>query len=168
MQYLVRSHTNIVCHRSTPSWLPHSILYRFQVRIDNFRERISLPSSHIKSPFLLCRRDRGVTTQNVVITYDNYLNQSRTAFGETIFVFVVPSLLHFAGFLSAVYVLRIVDNEQLQNLVERVSDVAPTIFGIYFNHRAVHAFRCSYCVNYPIACSSCFGSTLRVDSSGCY
>ncbi|XP_037042344.1 uncharacterized protein LOC119078748 isoform X1 [Bradysia coprophila] len=66
------------------------------------------------------RRDRGVTTQNVMITFDNYLNESHTTFGETIFVFVVPSLLHFIGFISAVYVLRIADNEQLQNLVERV------------------------------------------------
>lgn len=68
----------------------------------------------------LYRRDRGVTTHNVLITFDNYLNQSRTSFGETIFVFVVPSVLHFVGFISAVYVLRIADNEQLQNLVERV------------------------------------------------
>lgn len=59
-----------------------------------------------------------------MITFDSSnSNQNRTAsaFGETIFVFVVPSLLHFIGFLSAIYVLRIADNEQLQNLVERVS-----------------------------------------------
>lgn len=64
-----------------------------------------------------------------MITFDtNYLNQNRTAsaFGETIFVFVVPSLLHFLGFISAIYVLRIADNEQLQNLVERV--------GSFFRH----------------------------------
>lgn len=63
-----------------------------------------------------------------MVTFDtNYLNQNRTAsaFGETIFVFVVPSLLHFVGFLSAVYVLRIADNEQLQNLVERVGETFP-------------------------------------------
>lgn len=62
-----------------------------------------------------------------MITLDtSYLNQNRTAsaFGETIFVFVVPSFLHFVGFLSAVYVLRIADNEQLQNLVERVGNIS--------------------------------------------
>ncbi len=54
------------------------------------------------------------------------LNSNRTAsaFGETIFVFVVPSLLHFIGYISAIYVLRIADNEQLQNLVERVGSIA--------------------------------------------
>lgn len=41
-------------------------------------------------------------------------------YGETIFVYGVSSLLHFAGFLAAIYVFRIADNEQLQNLVERV------------------------------------------------
>ncbi|KAJ6649583.1 hypothetical protein Bhyg_04821 [Pseudolycoriella hygida] len=68
------------------------------------------------------RRDRGVTSQNVMTTFDANPNANSTAttFGETIFVFIVPSLLHFIGFLSAVYFLRIADNEQLQNLVERV------------------------------------------------
>lgn len=41
-------------------------------------------------------------------------------YGETIFVYGVSSILHFLGFLSAMYVFRIADNEQLQNLVERV------------------------------------------------
>lgn len=41
-------------------------------------------------------------------------------YGETIFVYGVSSVLHFFGFLSAIYVFRIADNEQLQNLVERV------------------------------------------------
>lgn len=75
--------------------------------------------------FFFCRRDRGVTSPNVMITFEtNSLKQNHTAsaiIGETIFVFVVPSLLHFCGFISAVYFLRIADNEQLQNLVERVS-----------------------------------------------
>lgn len=74
--------------------------------------------------YLVYRRDRGVASQNVMLTFEtNFVTQNHTAsaFGETIFVFVVPSVLHFCGFLSAVYVLRIADNEQLQNLVERVS-----------------------------------------------
>lgn len=41
-------------------------------------------------------------------------------YGETIFAYIVSSLMHFFGFLSALYVFRIADNEQLQNLVERV------------------------------------------------
>lgn len=41
-------------------------------------------------------------------------------YGETIFVYGVSSALHFCGFLMAMYVFRIADSEQLQNLVERV------------------------------------------------
>lgn len=35
-------------------------------------------------------------------------------------LFLSTGILHFLGFLSAMYVFRIADNEQLQNLVERV------------------------------------------------
>lgn len=41
-------------------------------------------------------------------------------FGETTFVYAAPAILHLLGFFTAVYVFRIADNEQLQNLVERV------------------------------------------------
>lgn len=41
-------------------------------------------------------------------------------YGETIFAYIVSSSVHFFGFLCALYVFRIADNEQLQNLVERV------------------------------------------------
>jgi len=74
-----------------------------------------------------------------MVTFDNYFNQSRTAFGETIFVFVVPSVLHFVGFLTAVYVLRIADNEQLQNLVERVSASITNLCSVkHRHHSGVH------------------------------
>lgn len=40
--------------------------------------------------------------------------------GETLFVYVVPGVLHACGFAMALYALRVVDREHLQNLVERV------------------------------------------------
>lgn len=36
------------------------------------------------------------------------------------FIYVAPALLHLTGFLTAVFVYRIADNEQLQSLIERV------------------------------------------------
>lgn len=42
--------------------------------------------------------------------------------GETTFVYVIPSVIHFCGFLASIYMFRIVDNEHLQNLVERASN----------------------------------------------
>lgn len=40
--------------------------------------------------------------------------------GELIFTYVIPAALHLFAFLSAVFVYRIIDNEQIQSLVERV------------------------------------------------
>lgn len=41
-------------------------------------------------------------------------------YGESVFVYGVSSVLHFAGFITAMYVFRFGDSEQLQSLVERV------------------------------------------------
>lgn len=40
--------------------------------------------------------------------------------GEVVFTYIIPATLHLFGFLSAVFVYRIIDNEQIQSLVERV------------------------------------------------
>lgn len=69
------------------------------------------------------RRDRGFT--NTTFPYTRIFETTNLYsfsifYGETIFAHIVSSLLHFFGFLSALYVFRIADNEQLQNLVERV------------------------------------------------
>lgn len=40
--------------------------------------------------------------------------------GEIMFTYIIPAGLHLFGYLSAVFVYRIIDNEQIQSLVERV------------------------------------------------
>lgn len=71
-----------------------------------------------------CSRDRGFTNTTyppIDPPFELYTPREVTVYyGETIFVYGVSSVLHFLGFLSAMYVFRIADNEQLQNLVERV------------------------------------------------
>lgn len=70
------------------------------------------------------RRDRGFTNT----TYPTYpppllfnSTQEKTVYyGESIFVYGFASVLHFSAFLSAIYVFRIAESEQLQSLVERV------------------------------------------------
>uniref|UniRef100_A0A182Q439 Gustatory receptor n=1 Tax=Anopheles farauti TaxID=69004 RepID=A0A182Q439_9DIPT len=42
------------------------------------------------------------------------------ASGEAMFIYLIPALLHLNGFVLAVFIYRFADNEQLQNLVERV------------------------------------------------
>uniref|UniRef100_A0A336M496 CSON004645 protein n=1 Tax=Culicoides sonorensis TaxID=179676 RepID=A0A336M496_CULSO len=72
------------------------------------------------------RRDRGfvaeVPSQYNDISEDFYYYQYRKYFetGEIVFTYIIPSLLHLSGFLAAIYVYRIADNELLQSLIERV------------------------------------------------
>ncbi|XP_055621559.1 uncharacterized protein LOC129765355 isoform X4 [Toxorhynchites rutilus septentrionalis] len=40
--------------------------------------------------------------------------------GKVMFIYVIPALLHFVGYVSAVYIYRFADHEKLQCLVERV------------------------------------------------
>lgn len=73
--------------------------------------------------FILRRRDRGFTNSTFPLTRtveSSNLYSVSVFYGETIFVYIVSCSVHFFGFLAALYVFRIADNEQLQNLVERV------------------------------------------------
>lgn len=54
--------------------------------------------------------------------------------GDTVFVYVVPGILHFCGFSTALYAFRVVDNEHLQNLVERVGTYKYKLFCNFFNY----------------------------------
>lgn len=40
--------------------------------------------------------------------------------GEISFGYIVPNVLHLLGFVTAIFVFKVIDNEQLQNLIERV------------------------------------------------
>lgn len=81
------------------------------------------------------RRDRGFSynkNNGTLLTHQNHaqnfeeLNVAIERYGEilqygkSIFIFAIPSLLHLLGFLTAIYVFRVAENEQLQSLVERV------------------------------------------------
>ncbi|XP_068621517.1 uncharacterized protein GrlHz [Battus philenor] len=74
--------------------------------------------------YMACfRRDRGFCYKLVPLAltssleYDTY---KQICYGNVTLTYVGPSILHFAGFLYALYLFRISDNEQLQNLMERV------------------------------------------------
>lgn len=81
-------------------------------------------SKHDIDRTLYFSRDRGFTNTTYPPSeppIEFYTPREVTVYyGETIFVYGVSSVLHFLGFLSSMYVFRIADNEQLQNLVERV------------------------------------------------
>lgn len=77
------------------------------------------------------RRDRGFSyskDNETLLTVNNTVDHNLAIerygeilkYGKSIFVFVIPSLLHLLGFITAIYVFRVAENEQLQSLVERV------------------------------------------------
>ncbi|XP_013133465.1 PREDICTED: nucleolar protein 10 [Papilio polytes] len=74
--------------------------------------------------YMACfRRDRGFCYKLVPLAmtssleYDTY---KQICYGNVTLTYIGPSILHFIGFLYALYLFRISDNEQLQNLMERV------------------------------------------------
>lgn len=81
--------------------------------------------------YLQYRRDRGIISRSYEPGLDVPLKNMNASYrpaiviGETTFVYAIPSIIHFCGFVMAVYVYRVADNEHLQNLVERVFIVYP-------------------------------------------
>ncbi|XP_059608167.1 uncharacterized protein LOC132256007 [Phlebotomus argentipes] len=61
------------------------------------------------------RRDRGFTTREASWTARRLQHVT-----EAVFIYAIPSLLHLLAFLAALTVFRVVANEQLQSLIERV------------------------------------------------
>nr|CAD7596386.1 unnamed protein product [Timema genevievae] len=58
------------------------------------------------------RRDRGF--------YYKQHDHEHICYGSVVFSYIVPSCLHMAAYLYTLYIFRINENEQLQNLMERV------------------------------------------------
>lgn len=73
----------------------------------------------------LFRRDRGFCYKVSPLEFPVALNvsaeyaQNIVCFGNAILSYFVPSILHLAAYLYTVYLFRIKENEQLQNLMER-------------------------------------------------
>ncbi|CAH0725785.1 unnamed protein product, partial [Brenthis ino] len=74
--------------------------------------------------YMACfRRDRGFCYKLVPLALTSsyeYEAYKQVCYGNIALTYVGPSVLHFIGFLYALYLFRISDNEQLQNLMERV------------------------------------------------
>ncbi|XP_030375457.1 uncharacterized protein LOC115624764 [Scaptodrosophila lebanonensis] len=70
------------------------------------------------------RGDRGFNSYRDIRPYSlessDGANATTNTIGELLFGYVVPSSLNLLGFGAAVFICKIVDHEQLQNLIERV------------------------------------------------
>lgn len=115
-------------------WLFYSIFFIFSVSVTKIAVKF-FDFNHLSPDFstliiywtetwTFCSRDRGYTNTTYPPIEPPYElstpHEVSVYYGETIFVYGVSTVLHFCGFLAAMYVIRIADNEQLQNLVERV------------------------------------------------
>ena len=75
------------------------------------------------------RRDRGFNYKpQSLFSYNLYESEMTDSpailnndmcHGNIIFSYMIPSILHLVGYLYTVYLFRIKENEQLQNLMER-------------------------------------------------
>ncbi|KAL0126840.1 hypothetical protein PUN28_005304 [Cardiocondyla obscurior] len=75
--------------------------------------------------YMACfRRDRGFCYKVLLLEQDPLnTNEKRTqepsCYGNVIFSYLIPSVLHLMAYLYTIYLFRIKENEQLQNLMER-------------------------------------------------
>ena len=71
------------------------------------------------------RRDRGFCYKTTPLKFQltSSINEESskeiTCFGNVIFSYLIPSILHLVAYVYTVYLFRIKENEQLQNLMER-------------------------------------------------
>lgn len=71
------------------------------------------------------RRDRGFSYRLLPMQYETLVNATRhipadpVCYGSVTFVYLIPSILHMLAYLYTVYLFRVKENEQLQNLMER-------------------------------------------------
>ncbi|CAL1681450.1 unnamed protein product [Lasius platythorax] len=72
--------------------------------------------------YMACfRRDRGFCYK-VLVQEPNVLSaggEAPSCYGNVIFSYLIPSILHLIAYLYTIYLFRIKENEQLQNLMER-------------------------------------------------
>ncbi|XP_023315956.1 uncharacterized protein LOC106656066 isoform X2 [Trichogramma pretiosum] len=74
--------------------------------------------------YMACyRRDRGFCYISTVLSEISIPNKprtyERTCHGNAIFAYFLPNALHLIAYIYAIYLFRVKENEQLQNLMER-------------------------------------------------
>lgn len=75
------------------------------------------PFVNIKIKYV-CRRDRGFCYE-ILVEEQNVEAKEPSCYGNMIFSYLLPSILHLIAYLYTIYLFRIKENEQLQNLMER-------------------------------------------------
>ncbi|XP_048508297.1 uncharacterized protein LOC105686350 isoform X2 [Athalia rosae] len=99
--------------------------YSILANLHTFQVCIFMCIGYVLQYMACFRRDRGFCYTLLPVQYELVSNASkvrqyeRICYGSVEFSYVIPSVLHLAAYLYAVYLFKIRENEQLQNLMER-------------------------------------------------
>lgn len=91
------------------------------------------------------RRDRGF--DYFFPPKNSSINYYSICYGSSVYSYIAPSLLHFIAYLYAIYLFRIKDNEQLHNLMERVSKYF-ILFSYCYSFRLIFTSIEYLCIKY--------------------
>ncbi|XP_054011873.1 uncharacterized protein LOC128894253 isoform X2 [Hylaeus anthracinus] len=99
--------------------------YCILINFHTFQVTIFMCIGYILQYMACFRRDRGFCYKITPLEFqimpnisENHMHEM-TCFGNIVFSYFVPSVLHLVAYLYTVYLFRIKENEQLQNLMER-------------------------------------------------
>ncbi|KZC14595.1 hypothetical protein WN55_07239, partial [Dufourea novaeangliae] len=99
--------------------------YCIFVNFHTFQVTVFICIGYILQYMACFRRDRGFCYKALPLDIQISSNKSVErvhevgCFGNTVFSYFIPSILHLIAYLYTVYLFRIKENEQLQNLMER-------------------------------------------------
>ncbi|OAD57877.1 hypothetical protein WN48_01415, partial [Eufriesea mexicana] len=97
--------------------------YCIFANLHTFQVTIFMCIGYILQYMACFRRDRGFCYKKMPLKFQITSNISKQeeviCFGNIVFSYLVPSILHLVAYLYTVYLFRIKENEQLQNLMER-------------------------------------------------
>ncbi|KAK2575873.1 hypothetical protein KPH14_007244 [Odynerus spinipes] len=103
----------------------HFSRYCILTNFHTFQVTVFMCIGYILQYMACFRRDRGFCYKLLPLELQIVPNVSKertrepVCFGNVIFSYIIPSLLHLIAYLYTVYLFRIKENEQLQNLMER-------------------------------------------------
>ncbi|XP_076633679.1 uncharacterized protein LOC143347913 isoform X2 [Colletes latitarsis] len=99
--------------------------YSIFVNFHTFQVTIFMCIGYILQYMACFRRDRGFCYEILPVAFKVASNTSKEhvhempCFGNIVFSYFIPSSLHLVAYLYTVYLFRVKENEQLQNLMER-------------------------------------------------
>ncbi|XP_015595027.1 uncharacterized protein LOC107267607 isoform X2 [Cephus cinctus] len=103
----------------------HHSRYCLLANLHTFQVIVFMCIGYVLQYMACFRRDRGFSYKLLPITFEALKNNTKLreyeqiCYENAVFSYLIPSVLHLSAYLYTVYLFRIKENEQLQNLMER-------------------------------------------------